>query len=137
MPGWRTRILGAQLYKYKMEGFLHWGYNFYNCQYSLHTIDPYRINDGEDAFPAGDPFIVYPGADGKPVESMRLPIMEDAMNDMRLLEYLESLTSREHVLDLIDDYGNLDLRFDEYPSGCDYLQDLWETAAKEVEELIK
>lgn len=137
MPGWRTRILGAQLYKYKMEGFLHWGYNFYNCQYSLHTIDPYRINDGEDAFPAGDPFIVYPGADGKPVESMRLPVMEDAMNDMRLLEYLESLTSREHVLDLIDDYGNLDLRFDEYPSGCDYLQDLWETAAKEVEELIK
>ena len=56
---------------------------------------------------------------------------------MRLLEYLESLTSREHVLDLIDDYGNLDLRFDEYPSGCEYLQDLWETAAKEVEELIK
>ena len=85
----------------------------------MHNIDPYRINDGEDAFPAGDPFIVYPGADGKPVESMRLPVMEDAMNDMRLLEYLESLTSSEHVLDLIDDYGN------------------WETAAKEVEELIK
>ena len=28
MPAWRNRILGVQLYKYKMEVFLHWGYNF-------------------------------------------------------------------------------------------------------------
>jgi len=26
MPAWRTRILGVQLYKYNMEGFLHWGF---------------------------------------------------------------------------------------------------------------
>ena len=76
MPGWRTRILGVQLYKYRMEGFLHWGFNFYNTQYSLRPVDPYRENDADDAFPAGDAFIVYPGENGEEVESMRLPLIE-------------------------------------------------------------
>ena len=135
-PGWVTRMLGVQLYKYKIQGFLHWGYNFYNCQYSLHPIDPYRVNDAEDAFPAGDPFIVYPGPDGMPVESMRLPLMADAMYDVRLLELLESLTSREFVMDLVEQHGQLDLRFDRYPADPDYLRDLWETAAAEVEKRL-
>lgn len=134
MPMARTRILGVQLYKYKMEGFLHWGFNFYNCQYSLHQIDPYRINDGEDAFPAGDPFVVYPGKNGEPVESMRLPVLEDAMLDVRLLEYLESLTSREYVLNLAEDGGRSPIRFDDYPKDSGYLLELWEKAAAEIEK---
>ena len=28
MPAWRSRVLGVQLYKYRMEGFLHWRYIF-------------------------------------------------------------------------------------------------------------
>jgi len=136
MPAWRTRILGVQLYKYNMEGFLHWGFNFYNSQYSLHRIDPFRVNDSEDAFPAGDPFIVYPGKDGEPIESMRLPVMADAMLDTQLLEYLESLTSREHVLELLEGADNVDIRFDQYPLGPDYLLDLWEKAALEIEKCL-
>lgn len=125
-----------QLYKYNMEGFLHWGFNFYNSQYSLHRIDPFRVNDSEDAFPAGDPFIVYPGKDGEPIESMRLPVMADAMLDTQLLEYLESLTSREHVLELLEGADNVDIRFDQYPLGPDYLLDLWEKAALEIEKCL-
>lgn len=136
MPAWRNRILGVQLYKYQMEGFLHWGYNFYNCQYSLHAVDPYRINDGEDAFPSGDPFIVYPGADGTPVESMRLPVLADAMLDIRLLEYLESLTDRDFVLGLIEELGGAGIRFDEFPCNADFLLDLWERASEEVEKRL-
>lgn len=119
-----------------MEGFLHWGFNFYNSQYSLHRIDPFRVNDSEDAFPAGDPFIVYPGKDGEPIESMRLPVMADAMLDTQLLEYLESLTSREHVLELLEGADNVDIRFDQYPLGPDYLLDLWEKAALEIEKCL-
>ena len=125
-----------QLYKYNMEGFLHWGFNFYNSQYSLHRIDPFRVNDSEDAFPAGDPFIVYPGKDGEPIESMRLPVMADAMLDTQLLEYLESLTSREHVLELLEGADNVDIRFDQYPLGPDFLLDLWEKAALEIEKCL-
>lgn len=136
MPAWRSRILGVQLYKYRMQGFLHWGYNFWNCQYSLHPIDPYRVNDGEDSFPAGDPFLVYPGKDGEPVESMRLPVLADAMADVQLLEWLEALAGREFVMDMVEDCGRLNIRFDEYPSGPDYLLELWEAAAAEVERRL-
>ena len=40
MPSARTRILGVQLYLYKISGFLHWGFNFYNSQYSIKHINP-------------------------------------------------------------------------------------------------
>lgn len=136
MPAWRNRILGVQLYKYRMQGFLHWGYNFYNCQYSLHGVNPFRVNDAEDSFPAGDPFLVYPGEDGTPLESMRLPVLADAMADVQLFELLESLTSREYVMELLEDKGQIDIRFDQYPSGPDYLLNLWETAAAEVERCL-
>lgn len=124
MPGWRRRILGVQLYKYRMEGFLHWGFNFYNTQYSLHPVDPYRENDADDAFPAGDAFIVYPGENGEVVESMRLPLIEDAMLDVRLLEYLEELTDRETVMKLVEQNESFEIRFDEYPRGAEYLLNL-------------
>ena len=32
MPAARSRILGVQMYKYNIAGFLHWGYNFYYSQ---------------------------------------------------------------------------------------------------------
>ena len=31
----RTRVIGAQFWKYKIAGFLQWGYNFYNSQGSV------------------------------------------------------------------------------------------------------
>lgn len=137
MPAWRNRILGVQLYKYGLQGFLHWGFNFYNCQYSLHKVNPYLVNDGEDAFPAGDPFIVYPGPDGSVIESMRLPVLADAMMDIRMLEMLESLTDREYVLNLIKQYARMEIRFDDYPYTPCFLLELWEAAVGEIEKRIR
>ena len=54
MPSARTRILGVQLYLYKISGFLHWGFNFYNSQYSIKHINPYAVTDAGEAFPSGD-----------------------------------------------------------------------------------
>lgn len=136
MPAWRNRILGVQLYKYGLQGFLHWGFNFYNCQYSLHSVNPYLVNDGEDAFPAGDPFIVYPGQDGNVIESMRLPVLADAIADIRMLELLESLTDREYVLNFIKQYAHMEIRFDEYPYTPCFLLELWEAAIKEIEKRL-
>lgn len=55
------------------------------------------------------------------------------MLDVRILEMLESLTSREDVLKLIEDLGQMEIRFDQYPSGSDYLLELWETVSREIE----
>ncbi len=102
-PSVRCRILGAQLYRYQIDGFLQWGFNFYNAQYSNYPIDPYACTDADGAFPAGDPFIVYPGKDGDPELSIRYMAAREAMQDLRALEWLESLIGREETNALLGD----------------------------------
>lgn len=103
MPSSRSRILGAQLFRIGAAGFLHWGFNFYNCMGSWYPVNPYQSTDADCGVPAGDPFQVYPGADGEPEESMRLMVAFHALEDLRALEYLAGLTSREYVNTLLDD----------------------------------
>lgn len=121
LPGSRTRILGTLLYKYQLSGFLHWGYNFYNSEYSLYQIDPYRNTDAGGAFPSGDPFLVYPGKEGKPEGSIRLMLMDEAMSDYCAFLALEKLVGREKVLEYIDTEK---VAFDDYPQDESYLAGL-------------
>ncbi|MEG2021103.1 MAG: DUF4091 domain-containing protein [Oscillospiraceae bacterium] len=136
MPSYRNRILGVQLYKYNIEGFLHWGYNFYNSQYSIKHINPFLVNDGIDTFPAGDTFIVYPGDNGQPCESLRLMVLADAVNDMRSLQLLESLSSREFVLSLIDNGLDFEITFGSYPHSSNYILNLFELVYSEIEKRL-
>lgn len=119
--GQRTRILGAQLYKYNIDGFLHWGYNFYNSEYSLYEIDPYQCTDAGGAFPSGDPFLVYPGADGKPEESIRMMMMDEAMNDFRAMKLLEQLSGRDEVMKCIENSPEEIITFNKYPRSIAYM----------------
>jgi hypothetical protein len=61
MPSYRNRILGVQLYKYDIKGFLQWGYNFYYSQHSMFEINPYITTSASFTYPSGDAFSVYPG----------------------------------------------------------------------------
>lgn len=47
MPSQRTRVIGAQFWKYNIAGFLQWGYNFYNDQGSTRSINPFAVTDGD------------------------------------------------------------------------------------------
>ncbi len=98
MPSARGRILGVLLYQENLRGFLRWGYNFWNTQFSKQAIDPYRVTDAGLGFPSGDAFLVYPGADGTPVPSIRLKVMRDAFQDHRALMALQERIGREAVL---------------------------------------
>jgi hypothetical protein len=120
MPSFRNRVIGIQLYKFRIEGFLHWGYNFYNSQYSRKAINPYEITDADYAFPSGDAFLVYPGKDLKPIESIRFMVLHHAFNDIRALKYLESLTGRPAVMELIEGDLGSPVTFSEYPKSDDY-----------------
>ncbi len=124
MPSERNRIIGVQFYLYQIEGFLHWGYNFYNSQHSLTRINPYLVNDAEASFPAGDAFLVYPGADGKPEPSIRIKVFQEALNDQRALQLLESLTSRQKTVDLIMEGLDEPITFSRYPRDAGWLLDL-------------
>ena len=137
MPSARNRILGVQLYKYNIEGFLQWGYNFYNSQYSLYPVDPYLVTDGDGFGPSGDCFQVYPGPDGVPEESIRMMVTDEAMNDLRAFELLESLRGRDFVLALIEDGLERPIAFDHYPTGDAYLLRLRERVNREIMSALK
>jgi hypothetical protein len=120
MPSARNRILGLQLYKFNIAGFLHWGFNFWFSRLSARPIDPYKVTDAVAAFPAGDPFVVYPGEDG-PVESLRLEVFYEALQDLRALQLLESYIGREEVIKLMDGGLEQEITFSVYPREASWL----------------
>ncbi|MCC2683455.1 MAG: hypothetical protein K0R75_354 [Paenibacillaceae bacterium] len=122
MPSARNRIIGMQLYKFQIDGFLHWGYNFWNSQFSIKPIDPFRVTDADFAFPSGDAFLVYPGEEG-PIASIRMEVFYEALQDLRSLELLESLIGREKTMQLLEEGLEQKITFDRYPQDADWLLD--------------
>lgn len=115
MPLSRTRAIGLQMYKYSIEGFLQWGYNFYNSQYSLRTINPYLVTDADGAFPSGDAFTVYPYNSGA-IESLRSEAFFNALQDMRALELLSEKLGKDKLINIIEnEFGKI--TFTQYPGG--------------------
>ena len=135
MPSARSRIIGVQMYKFGIEGFLHWGFNFYNSQHSLRTINPFISADADLGFPSGDPFVVYPDIDGTPMDSLRLMVINEAFEDIRAFELLESLTSKEEVMHIIED-GIEPITFSTYPHEPEYLIDLRERVNREIAQRV-
>lgn len=113
MPGQRTRILGEQLYKFDIKGFLQWGFNFWYTCGSLAMVNPYLDESGDNWVPAGDTFSVFPGIDGKAVYSLHALLFYEALQDMRALELLGSKVGRDTVVKLLD-FGNDTLTFRHY-----------------------
>ena len=102
LPSARNRSIGVQLYKGRMDGFLHWGFNFYYSQFSRMLIDPFRTNDAYNAFPAGDAFCVYPAKNG-PIPSISIKVFYEALQDLRALKLLESFIGYEETVALVEE----------------------------------
>lgn len=136
MPSARTRIIGLQFYKFQIAGFLHWGYNFYNNQYSYHPINPFICSDGDYFAPSGDTYSVYPGPHGEPWPSLRQALFFDALQDQRALKLCEELWGREHVIELME--ADIDpITFKEYPKSADYILTLREKVAAAIKKKIQ
>lgn len=134
MPSSQNRILGVQLYKYHIKGFLHWGYNFYNSFLSLSSINPYICTDADGALPSGDAFLVYPGIDQMPKDSIRMMVLEEAFSDIRALSLLEERIGYDAVIELIE--KDIEpITFDSYPTDSNYLIQLRETVNQKLKEL--
>ena len=126
MPSARNRIIGVQLYKFDIEGFLHWGYNFYNSRHSLEEINPFMVTDADSSFSSGDPYVVYPGRGLKPVESIRLMVFFHALQDLRAMRLLEVLAGRDAVLSLLEEDIDAPITFACYPKEASYIMTLRE-----------
>ncbi|MBE6919498.1 MAG: DUF4091 domain-containing protein [Ruminococcaceae bacterium] len=127
MPSGRNRIMGVQLFRHRIRGFLQWGYNFYNNQYSIAPVDPYRVTDGEFFVPSGDAFSVYPAPDGTAYETIHLAVFSQALRDLRALEALAERMGRDTVNALIDSRAGKPITFTDYPRDDSFLLDLRET----------
>jgi hypothetical protein len=101
----RNRILGTLLYRYQIDGFLHWGFNFYFSRLARARSNPYRDTTAGRAFPAGDAFLVYPGVGGKIEHSIRGIVFHEALQDQRKLQLLGTCIGREKVENLLDAFG--------------------------------
>ena len=125
MPGYRTRVIGAQMYKANLAGFLHRGYNFYFTRFSIDPVNPYLSSEGDFFTPSGDCLMVYPGFDGHPLHSLHEILFEQALLDMRAMEAAAEKVGRDAVIAVIDNEG--ELKFNSYPKHEEYLLNLRET----------
>lgn len=119
-PSVRNRILGFQLYKFNIHGFLQWGYNFWYSQYSKHPIDPFKVTDAGHAFPSGDAFSVYPGENG-PLSSLKFEVFYEALQDLRALRLLEKSMGRAKVIQLLEEGLDNPITFSDYPTDTEWL----------------
>lgn len=101
----KTKMLGWLFYRNRARGFLHWGYNYWYQSQTRNLVDPYQVNDAL-AWPSwahGDPFQVYPGADG-PVASLRWEVFAESLQDYALLQTV-GVDPDDPMLAEIQDYA--------------------------------
>ena len=130
----RTRVIGYQMFKYDIKGFLHWGYNFYYTQLSKGVINPFEDSDAGGKFPSGDSFVVYPADDASAYHSIRLKVFYDALQDMAALKTLEKLAGKEKCMEIIEEQGKHNLTFREYPHDDNWLLGTREAVNKYIKE---
>ncbi|QDP95906.1 DUF4091 domain-containing protein [Microlunatus elymi] len=119
MPPARHRVIGQQLFALGARGFLHWGFNFYNAVHSRSHLDPWKDTCADGSFPAGDPFIVYPGPDRTVVESTRHRVAAQAINDHRALQLVRDRFGPDAAIKIINPDGDLSLT--NYPTDPAHL----------------
>lgn len=134
MPSWRNRSIGMQMYKYDIVGFLHWGYNFYNNMHSVDEItSPYTDLSGDHWVPAGDTFSVYPGTNGEALESLRILVFHDALQDVSAMKLCEQYYSKEQIVAEIEAILGDTLTFDR----CAYDEGTMLAIREKINAMIK
>ena len=118
----RLIVLGASLWRYDIDLFLQWGFNFYNTFLSRREISPYGNTDCDTLYLSGDAFIVYPNYAGRAANmSIRLVAMREMWRLTRILYALEEKIGREAVIKILDDEGVT--YFNEYPTEDGWMFD--------------
>ena len=102
MPLTRLRALGLLLWWHHTPGLLHWALNFWFDQFSRYLVDPNADTSADLAFPSGDSSVIYPRIDGSLVPSLRLKVLAQLHEDVRLLRRVEDAVGRPTVVELIE-----------------------------------
>ncbi|MBP3604973.1 MAG: DUF4091 domain-containing protein [Clostridia bacterium] len=126
MTSFRNRSIGFQMYKYDIVGFLHWGYNFYANYGSVDVINPYLQQDGDGWVSPGDAYSVYPSHTGEALESLRIVVFYEALQDMKAMKLCEKYYGKAAVVKEIDAAIGTSVTFDTCAKSADAILKLRE-----------
>ncbi|MBR5519021.1 MAG: DUF4091 domain-containing protein [Clostridia bacterium] len=141
MPSFRNRIIGIQMFKYNITMLLHFGFNYYFKRAALggtaEVINPFFATDAGNAIQGGNGFVVYPGEGGKPVDSLRLDVTFNAVQDISAMKLLASYIGHDEVVKLIEDYAGMEIKMNRYPMNAEFILGLREKINEKIEEVAK
>lgn len=113
MPGIKHRLLFWQTWKYKSDGLLYWGLNWWanNCPREFPVEE-------EEVWPNsvwnaatfvwngfahnGDGYFIYPGIGGRPIPSIRLEIVRDGLEDYEYFCILKEIVEKAKTKNISD-----------------------------------
>ena len=140
MPSYRCRVMGANLFKKNIRCLLHFAFNYYfkreKAGGTSTVVNPMFMTDAGNAIQAGNGFVVYPGPDGQPIESIRLSNTYDALQDVRAMKLLENYIGHEEVVKLIEDVSKMELGWNAYPKNAEFLLEMRKRINEKIEEMI-
>ena len=134
MASRRNRVLGMQLYKNRIRGFLHWAFNFYYTTLSRECANPFLSPDALGEFPGGTAFQVYPHENG-PVPSLRLFVFHDGLQDMRAMALLEEKVGFDRVIEIMEKAGGR-IDWENCPAGDEMFLSVREALNRAIEEAL-
>lgn len=84
----KIRMSGMLFYKQGAQGFLHWGFNYWHKLEQEALTDPFADQTAAlwPGIPAGDPFMIYPGPNGEPLDSIRWEVFAESLQDYAILQ---------------------------------------------------
>ena len=114
----KIRMAGWLFYKLGARGFLHWGWNYWFTFCTANIADPFAdaAVGAWPGLPAGDPFVVYPGADG-PIDSLRWEVFAESLQDYALLQSA-GIDRDDPLLAPLKDYAD-------FPKSEEWLNAAW------------
>lgn len=102
LPLIKPRLVFWIMFKYNVEGYLHWGFNFWNDYPFYETV---QLNTN---WPGGDSYMVYPGYN-KLYSSIRFDAQRDGIMDYELLNMLSKKNpkaAKEICNEIIHDFDS-------------------------------
>jgi hypothetical protein len=102
----KIRMSGWLFYRFGVQGFLHWGYNYWYKRQTRTLIDPFTESAALywPRWAYGDPFVVYPGEKG-PIDSIRWEVFAASLQDYALLQ-AAGIDPADSLLEPFEDFDS-------------------------------
>ena len=134
--GERNRMIGIQLYMHEIEGFLHWGYNFWYDALSQGFVDPNTEACFYLGANPGTGYSVYPSLSGECIQSIRQKVFYEGINDMRALLLLEKYIGKAETKKFVNGFFG-EVTFFTHPGSAERLLAFRELLNEKIRKCLK